>query len=289
MELLANQDICQSLLEMSPPSTAHALSVVVLSTHGLCAYGEDDLLWRRLAQAHFGEANPAIVAQVALPPPPCKVPLSPTCNAFLETCVEHAIFASLQVVSGDIGRVTSIGTTKLDCLIFPSNSSLLSFGIGAAGAVFNRAGKELTVLLRSPEFRNTRRYVADAVATPGFDAGVDHLIHCVGPSTNRPDCAATLYRTYFNAFERAREVGATCIAIASISTGSLGFPVHEAATIAMRVYRDYIKAVRWRAQLAFVCYEDRVLDAMTRQRDAILAEFNVGSLEMPTAELRRAP
>ncbi|OQS01881.1 hypothetical protein THRCLA_05676 [Thraustotheca clavata] len=290
MEVFLNQDICMGLLKICPVETVYALCVVLLSNDQLRSCGAAEVLWNQLIQLHFGNSG-ASYTHVALPMIPllCRkkmvadgsLEVSKSCREFMETCIERNVFASMSVIKGDIGQVTNIGTKKLDCLIFPTNSSLISFGIGAAGAVFNRAGAELPTLLRSPTYRNIRRYTSDAVATPGFKSGVDHLIHCVGPSTNRPDCCVTLYRTYYNAFQRAREIGAICIAVASISTGSLGFPVPEAARIAMRAYRDYIKAYRWRALLCFVCLDNRVYDAMQAERSVLLHHFNKGSVELP--------
>ncbi|RHY27710.1 hypothetical protein DYB32_006593 [Aphanomyces invadans] len=207
--------------------------------------------------------------------------LSQACREFLETSMEYALFAKLKVFSGDIGRVTSIDNKSVDCLVFPTNSSLINFGIGAAGAVFNRAGPELMTLVRSPPYHDIRRRTTDAVVTPGFNAGVDYLIHCVGPSSHRPDCEENLYKTYLNAFASARRVGATCIAIASISTGSLGFPTKRAAKIAMCAYRDFIKCHRWQATVGIVCLERKVQDAMTNEHERILRHFNDGCLAIP--------
>ncbi|OQR86275.1 hypothetical protein ACHHYP_10771 [Achlya hypogyna] len=271
--------ICYESTVFDEFSKARTATLDRFNDVALRSVGDDEVLWQRLQRSHFGETP----LEHELRTLAIMTKQLSACDAFFDIFAARAIFEAMTVVRGDIGRISAIDDQPLDCLIFPTNSSLLSFGVGAAGAVFNRAGKELPAYLRNPEFRNTRWYVTDAVATPGFKAGVNHLIHCIGPSTNRPDCASTLYRTYLNAFERAREVGATCIAVASISTGSLGFPVAEAAVIAMRVYRDYVRAYRWRARLCFVCYEDRVFNAMQTQRTAVLCAFNQGTLALPLA------
>ncbi|KAF0687738.1 Aste57867_20543 [Aphanomyces stellatus] len=256
-------------------------------------YGSHGTMWEHLIWLHFGRSryyeptssfrelpivfqNPHWSTSCA----PEMDELSLSCREYLETAMEYSLFEAIHVVRGDIGRITLIGDEHVDCLIFPTNSSLVNFGIGAAGAVFNRAGPELLTLVRSEAYRRTRRRTTDAILTPGFDSGVDHLIHCVGPSSHRPDCEDNLYRTYLNALDRARQVDARCVAVASISTGSLGFPVDLAAQIAMRACRDFIKCHRWQATIGIVCLETSVLSAMTRKHEQILRQFNKECLEI---------
>ncbi|ETV86820.1 hypothetical protein H257_01884 [Aphanomyces astaci] len=298
MEIVGNPDICFRVLEMCDVSSARELCFVLLASRQHRGYGaQQPQMWEQLTALHFGcvrhfdPLSPFVELPQVVRNPQWHEPvlrqadeLSLPCREFLETSMEHALFASMSVFPGDIGHVTLINDQPIDCLVFPTNSSLVNFGIGAAGAIFNRAGPELMALVRSNPYQDIRRRTTDAVVTPGFNAGVDYLIHCVGPSSHRPDCEENLYKTYLNAFASARRVGATCVAVASISTGSLGFPPKRAANIALCAYRDFIKCHRWQATVGIVCYERTILDAMSNERTRILRQFNDGCLAIPFAD-----
>jgi O-acetyl-ADP-ribose deacetylase (regulator of RNase III) len=73
------------------------------------------------------------------------------------------------------------------------------------------------------------------VLTPGFDLPCRCVVHVVPPNFSR-DRAATLRleACYEEALESARARGLTSIAFPSLGTGSLGYPLHEAAPIALR-------------------------------------------------------
>ncbi|KAG3139819.1 hypothetical protein PI126_g16285 [Phytophthora idaei] len=94
---------------------------------------------------------------------------------------------AVTIVEGDIGRVDNIQNKPLDGIAFPTSSYLMNPHIGAAGVVFRRAGRGLDQFVSEQSFRNGLANGAgwlpagSVVATPGFDAGVEKLIHCVGP------------------------------------------------------------------------------------------------------------
>ncbi|OQR86786.1 hypothetical protein ACHHYP_09965 [Achlya hypogyna] len=268
-------DVCKLILTYCATEAAVRLSDVVLRHPATRSITDDDALWASLVLAHFGSRRHF---PPAAPCPPGSVPCpsatfapSPACVEFCETSVELALFDALQVLQGDIQTIAAIDERPIDCLVFPTNSSLLNAGSGASAAVFRRAGPALDAHVAGLQYDG---YESAAVITPGFAAGVAHLVHCVGPSHMRMNANALLYNTYINAFEQCRRQGAACVAVASISTGNLGFPLHVATMLAMRAFRDFVKTHRWTATVAFVCYDNRVATFMRTAKSEVAQHFN---------------
>ena len=63
------------------------------------------------------------------------------------------------------------------------------------------------------------------------------MIHTVGPRYSTPGCAALLASCYRNSLAIAREHALQTIAFPAISTGIFGYPMGEAASIAVRTIR----------------------------------------------------
>ncbi|BAO43406.1 O-acetyl-ADP-ribose deacetylase [Thiolapillus brandeum] len=130
----------------------------------------------------------------------------------------------LQLCTGDITRL------EVDAIVNAANSSLLGGG-GVDGAIHRAAGPKLLELTRSlggcP--------VGEARITPGFDLPARWIIHTVGPvwRGGAHGEANQLRRAYDSSFILARERGVKRIAFPAISTGAYGYPLPEAAHIAI--------------------------------------------------------
>ncbi|KDO27935.1 hypothetical protein SPRG_07210 [Saprolegnia parasitica CBS 223.65] len=274
-------DVCKVILGCCSLEAAARLSSVVLSNVGTRAVAEDVDVWASLVTAsfgyrrHFPAASPCPIGSVPVPAPGF-VPSS-ACIEFCETAVEWGILQRARIVQGNIETITDVNGQPVDCLVFPTNASLQNAGTGAAAAVFRRAGPALDAHVASLRM-NARE--STAVVTPGFAAGVEHLVHCVGPSHHRFDCNPLLYHTYLNAFEHCRRLGVSCIAVASISTGTLGFPLQTATTLALRAYRDFVKTHRWRATIAFVCFDAQVAAGLQAAKNELLGRFNAHAFQV---------
>jgi O-acetyl-ADP-ribose deacetylase (regulator of RNase III) len=137
--------------------------------------------------------------------------------------------------------VADITTLSTDAIVNAANSGLAGGG-GVDGAIHRRAGPELaraaTALAPCP--------TGDAVITPGFRLPARYVVHAVGPVWWGGDRGepALLERTYRRAFEVAESQGdIRSIAFPAISTGAYRYPKADAARIAMRVMREYEKAL----------------------------------------------
>ena len=135
----------------------------------------------------------------------------------------------IELVRGDIT------TQEVDAIVNAANSSLMGGG-GVDGAIHRRGGPDILA-----ECRRIRaeRYphglpAGRAVATTAGELPARWVIHTVGPVYARsPDPAGLLASCHTNCLRVADELGAGSIAFPAISTGAYGYPVHEAAGVAI--------------------------------------------------------
>lgn len=128
------------------------------------------------------------------------------------------------IVQADITRL------KVDAIVNAANHSLLGGG-GVDGAIHRSAGPELVEACRKLGGCRT----GEAKITPGFKLPARWVIHTVGPVWHGGERqeAELLQACYRNSLDLARENGIRRIAFPAISTGVYGFPVSQAAEIAV--------------------------------------------------------
>lgn len=151
----------------------------------------------------------------------------------------------------EIGNTTfrllqgDITTVEADAIVNAANSSLLGGG-GVDGAIHRKGGPEILEACKQirrdvyPEGLPT----GEAVITTGGNLPAGNVIHTVGPiwRGGKEGEEGLLANAYRNALERARERGLRSIAFPSISTGAYGYPVAQAARIAIATIIETIRA-----------------------------------------------
>ncbi|KAG7376180.1 Ganglioside-induced differentiation-associated protein 2 [Phytophthora boehmeriae] len=280
MQVWAVEGVALSLLQLLDVSTLDSTLQAIQESSALQGYLKDSSLWKTLLQLHFnGDRDPEL-RYLALPTRDRGwdwTSRDRTCielQEFLLSADEKTHFdKTVRIVEGDIGYINDIDGKPLDGIAFPTNSHLTNHYVGAAQAVFRRAGRGLTDHVNDPSFRG-RRPTGSAIATPAFDARVRTLIHCVGPRITMPNCFELLATTYENAMSTISHEQLTCVTMASISTGNMGVPCDLGAQVALRAIQKFLRANHWEGSLAIVCYEKPVLEAFSSQKLVVLEQFN---------------
>jgi O-acetyl-ADP-ribose deacetylase len=151
----------------------------------------------------------------------------------------------------------------VDVIVNAANSSLLGGG-GVDGAIHRRGG--LAILEQCRELRRERYPgglpTGDAVATTAGNLPAKWVIHTVGPvysgSAGDPQLLA---RCHTRSLEVAEDLGALTIAFPAISTGVYGYPLDEAAPVAIRAVRDARSNAR---EVRFVLFGPAAYEAFDR-------------------------
>jgi O-acetyl-ADP-ribose deacetylase (regulator of RNase III) len=148
-----------------------------------------------------------------------------------------------------------ITTTTADAIVNAANSSLLGGG-GVDGAIHRRGGP---AILDDCRRLRASRYgkglpTGQAVATTAGLLPARWVIHTVGPVYSRDeDRSALLDACHVNSLRVADELGATTVAFPAISTGIYGWPIDDAARIAIAAVRGAETDV---AEVRFVLFGD---------------------------------
>lgn len=132
--------------------------------------------------------------------------------------------AVIEIVQGDIT------TLAVDAIVNAANNTLLGGG-GVDGAIHKAAGPGLQQECAGLGGCET----GAAKITGGYRLPARHVIHTVGPiwhggKSGEPDLLASAYR---NCFELAREHRLKSIAFPAVSAGVYGYPMADAAEIAL--------------------------------------------------------
>ncbi len=154
----------------------------------------------------------------------------------------------LKIIEADIT------TLDVDAIVNAANSSLLGGG-GVDGAIHRAAGEGLLAECRTLGGCKT----GEAKITRGYDLKARHVIHTVGPvySDGRhgePELLAACYR---NSLILAAENGLKTVAFPLISTGVYGYPMEDAARIALREIMAFLIKHPEFEQVIVACFNRR--------------------------------
>jgi O-acetyl-ADP-ribose deacetylase (regulator of RNase III) len=153
-----------------------------------------------------------------------------------------------------------ITTQDVDAIVNAANSTLMGGG-GVDGAIHRAGGPEILAAcerLRETELPDGLP-AGSAVATVAGLLPARHVIHVVGPVHSRgQDRSALLRSCYVEALRVADELGARSVAFPAVSAGAYGWPLDDAARIAVTTVHGTSSSV---AEARFVLFDDLALRA----------------------------
>jgi O-acetyl-ADP-ribose deacetylase (regulator of RNase III) len=139
----------------------------------------------------------------------------------------EVLVARMELWNGDICDL------EVDAIVSPAATSLW-MSTGVAGEI-KRAGGD------SIEFAAVRQapvQLGDAIVTPAGRLAARVIIHAVSLERDRRTTGPAIHRAARSAMARARELGLVSIAFPALGTGVGGFPLNDAARIAVEAVRD---------------------------------------------------
>jgi O-acetyl-ADP-ribose deacetylase (regulator of RNase III) len=165
------------------------------------------------------------------------------------------------LIQGDITEESA------DAIVNAANSSLMGGG-GVDGAIHRRGGPEI---LQECKRIRAERYpdglpTGKAVATTAGRLPSKWVIHTVGPVYSKHDDPSRLLAScHVESLKVADELGAKTVAFPAISTGVFGYPVEEAAAVAIGAIRNAATSVE---EVRFVLFDEDARVAFARALQA---------------------
>lgn len=151
-----------------------------------------------------------------------------------------------------------ITTYAVDAIVNAANTTLLGGG-GVDGAIHQAAGPELLEECKTLGGCDTGK----AKMTKGYRLPARYVLHTPGPIWHGGDNYedALLKSCYEHCLKMGESENLKTLAFPSISTGVYGYPVKEAAKIAVKTICDFLKWTQVVEEVTMVCHDEHTLNA----------------------------
>lgn len=167
----------------------------------------------------------------------------------------------MRVLLGNQKTIEIVGPADItkertDAIVNAANSSLLGGG-GVDGAIHDAGGPAILAECRQIVSKIGRLAAGNAVITTGGELAAKYVIHTVGPifrGGNHRE-SETLASCHHESIRVADQHGLISLAFPAISTGAYGYPVSEAAPIALSATAEALAAAKHVKQCRFVLFD----------------------------------
>jgi len=170
---------------------------------------------------------------------------------------------TFEIVKGDITK------QEVDAIVNAANPRLTPGG-GVSGAIHRAAGKELWEECKKLGGCKT----GEAKITRGYKLKAKYVIHTVGPvykgSIEDEKLLASCYK---NSLKLALEHNIKSIAFPAISTGVYGYPMEEAAKVAIKTIIEFLKENKGLELVRLVLYNDKAYEIHKKVMEEIIREM----------------
>ncbi|MBM3133112.1 MAG: O-acetyl-ADP-ribose deacetylase [Chloroflexi bacterium] len=172
--------------------------------------------------------------------------------------------SKLTLKQGDITR------QETDAIVNAANSGLMGGG-GVDGAIHRAGGPAILEDCKRIVAERGRLPAGQAVITTGGNLKAKHVIHTVGPvwrggKSGEPETLASAYRESLGV---AVANGLTSVSFPSISTGAYGYPVDQAARIALETVSDFLRKDARLKEAVFILFDTRTFSAYQKALEEI--------------------
>jgi len=170
----------------------------------------------------------------------------------------------------EIHGPADITEATTDAIVNAANSSLLGGG-GVDGAIHDAGGPDILAECRQIVGKIGRLAAGNAVLTTGGNLRAKHVIHTVGPifrDGNHRE-SETLASCHRESIHLADEHGLTSLSFPAISTGAYGYPVSEAAPIALSSSMEALASARHVKLCRFVLFDVSTARAFERAAEQL--------------------
>src|ERR1700728_678592 len=176
----------------------------------------------------------------------------------------------------DHGKIISIeGPADIteqstDAIVNAANSSLLGGG-GVDGAIHDAGGPAILAECRQIVSKIGRLHAGQAVMTTGGNLNAKFVIHTVGPfyRDGKQGEAGILASCHRESIRLADEHALTSVAFPAISTGAYGYPVTEAAPIAISATVQALASAKHVKLCKFVLFDISTVRAFQRAAEKL--------------------
>jgi len=156
----------------------------------------------------------------------------------------------------EIDGPADITKETTDAIVNAANSSLLGGG-GVDGAIHRAGGQAILAECHQIVSRIGRLLAGQAVITTGGNLPAKHVIHTVGPvyRGGQQGEAEVLASCHRESIRVADKHGLTSLSFPAISTGAFGYPVSEAAPVAISSAIDALRSAKSVRLCRFILFD----------------------------------